>query len=101
MLVFKKARFRCCWRIVVYYVPINEEFRELYILILTLKKHFNYETDSTEKKKTRFEKNIEVDREELEAQPIRLSFRKYVRNLLPNIYITKQKKTNYSFNLHL
>ena len=42
MLVFKKARFRCCWRIVVYYVPINEEFRELYILILTLKKHLKY-----------------------------------------------------------
>jgi hypothetical protein len=37
-------------------VPINEEITENYILVLTLKKHLNYETDSTEKKKTRFEK---------------------------------------------
>ena len=60
MLVFKKARFRCCWRIVVYYVPINEEFRELYILILTLKKYFNYETDSTEILKTKKQKKTKT-----------------------------------------
>ena len=83
----------------IYYVPINEEITENYILVLTLKKHLNYETDSTEKKKTRFEKNIEVDREEPEAQPIRLSFRKYVRNLLPQHLYYKTENTNYSFNL--